>query len=160
MAAEENDKIKTTVYRYLEQVWNERNVEALGEFYPDPYLIEREGGDVLPSLEDAKEYISQVQAAFPDLSVTIEDVIAEGDKVAVRTTWRSSHQTEFKGISARASEQMEVAGDVIWRIADGKIVEMKGTLGEDVLVRLGWLEDLASPGVAFYKFPPHRCRRP
>src|SRR5215216_3936102 len=115
MAAEEN---KAIVYRYLEQVWNERNVEALDEFYPDPYLVEQEGGDVLPSLEDAKDYIRQVQAAFPDLSVTIEDVIAEGDKVAVRTTWRSSHQTEFKGIRAAASEEVECDGNVIWRIAD------------------------------------------
>jgi predicted ester cyclase len=87
MSTEEN---KAIVRRYVEEVWTNRNVEALEEFYPGPDLVEQEGpaGQELPSIDDAKAYVRQVQAAFPDLSVTIEDIIAEGDRVAVRTTWR------------------------------------------------------------------------
>jgi steroid delta-isomerase-like uncharacterized protein len=157
MTTEEN---KALVRDYLQEVWNQRNLGALDKFYPSSDLAEQQGyaEQDLPSLEAAKEYISQVQAAFPDLHVEIDDIIAEGDQVAVRTTWRSSHQTEFKGIPAKTSEQVEVAGNVIWRIADGKIVEMKGTLGEDALERLGWLEALVSPGVVFFKFPNYRCK--
>jgi steroid delta-isomerase-like uncharacterized protein len=157
MTTEEN---KALVRDYLQEVWNQRNLEALDKFYPSSDLVEQKGyaEQDFPSLEVAKEYISQVQAAFPDLHVEIDDIIAEGDQVAVRTTWRSSHQTEFKGIPAPASEQVEVAGNVIWRIADGKIVEMKGTLGERTLEEIGLLEHLVSIGMVFFKFPPWRCR--
>ena len=156
MSTEEN---KAIVRRYFEEVWQKRDVEKLEKFYPSPSLLEQEGpaGQELPSLDDAKEYVRQVQAAFPDLDIEINDIIAEGDQVAVRTTLRSSHQTEFRGIPARASEQVEVSGNVIWRIADGKIVEVKGTLGEDALERLGWLEALVSPGRLFIKIPHARC---
>jgi hypothetical protein len=74
---------KVLVHEYLESVWNGRDVEALDDFYPSPYLSEQESSaeQELPSLEDAKEYIRHVQAAFPDLRVVIDDIIAEEDKV-------------------------------------------------------------------------------
>jgi predicted ester cyclase len=157
MSTEEN---KAIVRRYFEEVWQNRDVEKLVEFYPNPDLVEQEApaGPQLLSLDDAKEYVREVQAAFPDLDIEINDIIAEGDQVAVRTTLRSSRQTELKGIPARASVQVEVAGNVIWRITNGKIVEMKGTLGEDALEQLGWLEALVSIGELFIKIPPARCR--
>jgi predicted ester cyclase len=156
MSTEEN---KAIVRRYFEEVWNERNPEALEEFYPSPDLVEQQApaGQELPSLDDAIDYVREVQAAFPDLQFEINDIIAEGDQVAVRTTARSSRQTEFRGILADASVQVEVAGNVIWRITDGKIVEMKGTLGEAALEQLGWLDALISIGQVFYKYPPARC---
>jgi predicted ester cyclase len=158
MSTEEN---KAIVRRYFEEVWTKRNPEALEEFYPSPDLVEQEGpaAQELPSLDDAIDYVREVQAAFPDLQFEINDIITEGDQVAVRTTSRSSRQTEFRGIPAQASEQVEVAQNVIWRIADGKIVEMKGILGEDALERLGWLDALISIGEVFIKFPKGRCGR-
>jgi predicted ester cyclase len=151
---------KALVHEYLERVWNGRDVEALDDFYPSPHLSEREDSAErqLPSLEDAKEYIRHVQAAFPDLQVVIDDIIAEEDKVAVRTTWRSSYQEKFRDVTPSASEQVEATGNLIWRIADGKIVEMKGTLGERTLEEIGLLEHLVSIGMVFFKFPPWRCR--
>jgi predicted ester cyclase len=158
MTTEEN---KALVRRYFEEVWTKRNPEALEEFYPSPDLVEQEGpaAQELPSLDDATDYVRQVQAAFPDLQFEINDIIAEGDQVAVRTTSRSSRQTEFKGIPAPVNVPVEVAGNVIWRIADGKIVEMNGTLGEAALEQLGWLDALVSVGMVFYKYPPARCKR-
>jgi len=151
---------KALVHEYLERVWNGRDVEALDDFYPSPPLSEQENSaeQQLPSLEDAKEYIRQVQAAFPDLQVVIDDIIAEEDKVAVRTTWRSSYQEKFRDVTPSASKQVEATGNLIWRIADGKIVEMKGTLGERTLEEIGLLEHLVSIGMVFFKFPPWRCR--
>ena len=158
MSTEEN---KAIVRRYFEEVWNKRNPDALEEFYPSPDLVEQgaPAGQELPSLDDAIDYVREVQAAFPDLQFEINDIFAEGDQVAVRTTSRSSRQTEFEGIPAPVNVPVEVAGNVIWRIADGKIVEMKGTLGEAALEQLGWLDDLVSVGMVFYKYPPARCRR-
>ena len=66
MSTEEN---KAIVRRYFEEVWQEKDIDKLEEFYPSPSLVEKEGpaGHELPSLDDAKEYVRQVQAAFPDL---------------------------------------------------------------------------------------------
>ena len=151
---------KALVHDYLERVWNGRDVDALDDFYPSPYLSEQGSSaeQELPSLEDAKEYIRHVQAAFPDLQVVVDDIIAEEDKVAVRTTWRSSYQEQFRDVTPSVSKQVVTTGNLIWRIADGKIVEMKGTLGERTLEEIGLLEHLVSPGIVFFKFPPWRCR--
>lgn len=127
MAAEDN---KAIVHRYVGEVWNERNVEALGEFYPDTDIIEREG---LPSLEDFKEYVRRVQAGFPDLSVTIDDMIAEEDRVAVRTTWRGTYEGEPIADVPPTGRSMTLSGNVIWRITDGKIVETWGIQDEELV---------------------------
>src|SRR5215217_7440823 len=119
---------KEIVHRYVEQVWNEGNVEALGEYYPDTDFVEQEG---LPSLEDFKEYVRRVQAAFPDLSVTIDDMIAEEDRVAVRTTWQGTYEGEPIADVPPTGRSMTLSGNVIWRIADGKIVEAWGTQDEE-----------------------------
>jgi steroid delta-isomerase-like uncharacterized protein len=69
-----------------------------------------------------KGFMSALLAAFPDSRVVIDDVIAEGDKVAVRHRLQGTHQAEFQGIPA-TGRQVEVNGIVIFRIANGKIAE-------------------------------------
>jgi predicted ester cyclase len=63
-------------------------------------------------------------AAFPDQKWTIEELIAEGDKVVNRFTWRGTHQGNFLGIAPTGS-QVEVKGVVIDRFADGKIADTR-----------------------------------
>ena len=155
MSTEEN---KAIVRRYVEEVWQKKDVEKLEEFYPSPDLVEQEGpaGQELPSLEDAKEYVRQVQAAFPDLSVTIEDMIAEEDRVAVRTTWRGTYEGEPIGGIDPTNETVTLSGNVIWRIVEGKVVHIWGTQDEEVY-NLGLIPYLERPGAVFFKWPPWRC---
>ena len=61
-------------------------------------------------------------AAFPDLHVTIEDVVAEGDRVVVRTTYTGTHQADLQGIPATGKTVSESA-ITIFRLANGKIAE-------------------------------------
>jgi steroid delta-isomerase-like uncharacterized protein len=61
-------------------------------------------------------------AAFPGLHISIEDVIAQGDKVAVRITWQGTHQGEFMGIPP-TGKPVTVTGINLYRVANGKIVE-------------------------------------
>jgi steroid delta-isomerase-like uncharacterized protein len=78
-----------------------------------------------------------LRQAFPDLQITVEDQIAEGDKVATRWRGRGTHQGDFLGIPS-TGRPMEIAGITIFRLADGKIVESWGNpdnLG--MLVQLG-----------------------
>jgi predicted ester cyclase len=160
MLIEENKATenKAIVRRYVEEVWTKRTPEALEKFYPSYDLVEQEGPaeQGLPSLDDAIEYVRQVQAAFPDLSVTIEDMIAEDDRVAVRTTWQGTYEGEPIGGIDPTNETLTVSGNVIWRIVKGKVVHMWGTQDEE-LYELGVMPYLEEPGDVFFKLPPWRC---
>ena len=73
-------------------------------------------------LKGFKEGVSSLRAAFPDLQFTIEDQIAEGDKVATRYTVRGTHQGEFMGVAA-TGKPVTWSALVIQRIAGGKVQE-------------------------------------
>ena len=62
------------------------------------------------------------RSAFPDLNVTVEDLVAEGNKVAARWSWGGTHRGELMGIPP-TSKQVAASGTSIHRIAEGKIVE-------------------------------------
>src|SRR5688500_3171916 len=69
-----------------------------------------------------KGFMSALLAAFPDSRFLVDDVIAEGDKVAVRHRLQGTHQAEFQGIPA-TDKHVEVGGIVIFRIENGMIAE-------------------------------------
>ena len=69
-----------------------------------------------------KQVNSMFRSAFPDLSVTVEDLIAEGNKVAARWIWNGTHRGELMGIPA-TGKQVAATGTSIHRVAEGKIVE-------------------------------------
>jgi predicted ester cyclase len=72
--------------------------------------------------EEMKEYVAMYRSAFPDLTVTLEDQVGEGDKVVSRWTARGTHQGEYMGISPTGKE-VEFAGMHIGRIKEGRIAE-------------------------------------
>ena len=72
--------------------------------------------------EGVKQHILAMKAVFPDLQVAIEDIVSEGDRVAVRARWRGTHAQEFRGI-APSGKAVEFSGMVFWRVSDGKVRE-------------------------------------
>jgi steroid delta-isomerase-like uncharacterized protein len=81
-----------------------------------------------------KAHIKGLRTAFPDLNVSIEDIVAEGDLVAVRGTWRGTHQGEFRGVPA-IGRKVEFSGMVFWRVAGGQIRERWGLVDVPTLMR-------------------------
>jgi steroid delta-isomerase-like uncharacterized protein len=77
-----------------------------------------------------KAFMSGLLAAFPDSRFIVDDVIAEGDKVAVRHRLQGTHQAELQGAPA-TGKQAEISGIVIFRIENGKIAE--AWLNADIL---------------------------
>jgi len=73
--------------------------------------------------EEMVQSLRMNYAAFPDKRVTIEDIIAEGDKVVIRMTFKGTHKGDFMGIPATGKEVTQT-DIVILRIAGGKIVEV------------------------------------
>ena len=75
-----------------------------------------------PGANGIKQAYIRCREAFPDMHITIEDLIAQGDKVAMRYTLRGTHQGEFEGIPA-TWRKVTITGIDIYRFSDGKVVE-------------------------------------
>ena len=119
MSTEEN---KVVARRFYEEVFNKKNLAAIDD-YLDPHIIEYSLPPGLPAgIEGSKQFIGMYLAAFPDLHLTAEDMIAEGDKVTVRFTWRGTHRSVFMGIPA-TGRQATVTGIQIERFVEGKMAE-------------------------------------
>lgn len=122
MSAEEN---KALVRRAYEEIFNKKNIAVLEEFYSTEWVWHLAPSGLPQGLEGYRQQHTMVFAAFPDLQTTIEDMIAERDKVAVRWTATGTHKGEFMGI-APTGKQVTMTGIDIERIAGGKIVETWG----------------------------------
>ncbi len=119
MSTEENKALYRRYYEALSQ----RDYARFDEIFAPTYVYHAPGlPDPVAGPEAFKQLVSGYVAAFPDVQPAIEDLIAEGDKVVARLTYRGTHQGEFQGI-APTGKQISMSSIDIVRIADGKIVE-------------------------------------
>jgi predicted ester cyclase len=120
---EENKAIVRRVYEIISTGNFDQAEEIVDASAPDNELLP---GDPPAKLIDTfKETFSEAREAFPDMRVTVEDLVAEGDKVTARVTMRGTHQGEFQGI-APTGKRVEVRALDMFRIKDSKIVEHWG----------------------------------
>ena len=120
MSTEEN---KAIVRRFLEGIFSERNPDVVDELADPNFVVNdpsSEAGEV--DAQGVKESIAWSHIAFPDLRVTIEDQVAEGDKVTTRWTVRGTHQGEMMG-AAPADNQVTFTVTQIDYVLGGKMVE-------------------------------------
>jgi predicted ester cyclase len=119
------EETKALLRRYFKTVWDEQNPAAVDDFLAPGYKRHRSPTAAPLTREGQKELLTQFRAAFPDARITLEDVIAEGDRIAFRSTLRATHQGEFLGIAATGKGVEVSLLDVIC-IEDGKFVEQWG----------------------------------
>jgi steroid delta-isomerase-like uncharacterized protein len=134
MSTEEN---KTIVRRYQE-IYNTNQLDALPEVLAPDFRPHSLMPGVPATLEGYKTIQDGTLAAFPDFHVSIEDLIAEGDKVVMRFLMTGTHQGNFMGAPA-TGVKIHVTGISIFRLAGGKIAEHWGE--ED---SLGWLQQVGA----------------
>ena len=143
MSLEEN---KAIVRRVIEAV-NTRSLASLDELIAAD-CVYRMNTQKIRGLEVLKQVIEEEYRAFPDLHVTIEDILAEGDKVCVRLKETVTHTGEFRGIPPTGKKLADTA-TAIWRIVGGKIVEGWGVYDQmDFLRQLGVVEYKGFPDEA------------
>jgi steroid delta-isomerase-like uncharacterized protein len=119
MSAEDNKRL---LHRSVDEFWNTGNVGAIDQLYATNYVGHDPSGANEGDLEHFKQYAQAVFAAFPDLRLTLDDVIAEGDKVVKRWTARCTHTGEFMGVPATGNK-LEITGTTTYRVGGGKFVE-------------------------------------
>lgn len=131
-----NEDNKDLIRRFYEEVFNKRNLAALDDFY-SPDHVDHSLPPGLPlGPEGTRQAISIMLSGFPDLHITIEDMIVEGDKVVTRFTTHGTQQGMLGNIPP-TGKQVAIPTIEITRIADGKIAEDWGL--DD---RLGMLQQL------------------
>jgi len=114
---------KALVRRNFEEVWNQENLAVIDELHDSHYLGHiASSAEAIKGSEQFKHFVAIHRLAFPDMHFTIEDQLAEGDKVATRWSARGTHQGEFLGI-APGGQTLTITGISIHRIVNGKIQE-------------------------------------
>ena len=121
--SEENKAIARRVYEIVSTGDFGRAEEIVDADAPDNELLPDDPPAKL--IDTFKETFAEAREGFPDLSITVEDVMAEGDRVAARVTMRGTHQGEFQGI-APTGKRVEVKAIDMFRISKSKIVEHWG----------------------------------
>jgi predicted ester cyclase len=127
----ELEKNKDLIRRWIEF----SNTGFSGSF--DPFISREYVGHLGATKMDRNELERlerQFSVAFPDTHHTVEDLIAEGDRVVLRTTARATHRGRFEGIDP-TNRSVEFTGLVVYRIRDGKIAESWGEIDFVRLIR-------------------------
>ena len=133
MSLEENKAL----IRRLYEVVNTQDLSPTGDFIAVDFVDHTRG---LHGLEALKQFGEMIFKAFPDFHETLEDIIAEGDKVWTRSRITGTHKGEFQGLSPTGKKFTEASVD-IFRIADGKLSEGWNVTDElDFLKQLGIIE--------------------
>jgi steroid delta-isomerase-like uncharacterized protein len=119
MSTEEN---KAAERRLVEEVWNNHNPGAISEFVAADVIEHNPVLGLGPGREGFRQALETVFSAFPDVRITVEDLVAEGDKVVERWTGTATHRGAFMGVPP-TNRHVSVEGIDILRYADGKRVE-------------------------------------
>src|SRR3954454_22001465 len=129
---------KELVRRLFDDILNGGNLELVDEVLAPNYL--NHFGSMPPADRDTfKRLLPLYPASFPDVHMSIEDMLAEGDRVTVRFTMRGTHEAEFMGMPP-THKQISMSGMAFFRVADGRIVEE--FINEDLL---GMMQQLSGP---------------
>jgi len=112
---------KALIRRLFEEGFHSGKLVVVDEIF-HPNFVDRSTPEQPPGTEGVKDYISMVRTGFPDISITIEDLVAEEEKVVVRTTWRGTHLGEYEGI-APTGKQVTRSMIQIFHVKDGKLLE-------------------------------------
>jgi steroid delta-isomerase-like uncharacterized protein len=120
--AQENEKV---IRRWFDEVWNHGSEAAIDELFASDGVahgLNDADGQPLRGPENFKVLQRAFLAAYPDLTITIEDTITEGDKIAARCTVRATHTGDGLGLTP-TNQPIEFTGLTFVKIKDGQIVE-------------------------------------
>jgi steroid delta-isomerase-like uncharacterized protein len=118
-----SEQNKNSVRRLFEEVWNKGHVPVADELFAPTYTHhDSSTPDVGRGPESEKKRVTLYRNAFPDLRLTVEDMISEGETVVARWSCRGAHKGDLNGI-APTGKQFAISGVSIVRFAGGKMVE-------------------------------------
>jgi steroid delta-isomerase-like uncharacterized protein len=129
------DMNKQIARRYWEELFSEGNLAVADEIIGPEWAIHNPAApEPARGPEGARRVVALFRSAFPDLRFTIEEQVADGDKVLNRVTARGTHQGPFMGLPATGNPVV-VSGLAIDRVVDGRLTERWGYVDTLALLR-------------------------
>jgi steroid delta-isomerase-like uncharacterized protein len=126
VGAEENKKL---ILEHYESFVNRQDSEAVRRELSDDFIDHEMPPGTPPGPEPILKFRAMLHAAFPDLRVKIDDIVAEADRVALRATWTGTHKGVFPLIPVPVSNRkISFTAMVFWRISNGKVAERWATI--------------------------------
>ena len=137
MSIEDN---KALIRRFSEEVWSKGNVDAVYDIFASDYVRhDLRPGNPLPGPEGQKRIAMDFRAAFPDLRMTIDLMVAEGDMVVMRWTSEGTNTGSW-GNTPATGKRATFTGVNFFRIRDGRVVEIWNHRDD-----LGLMQQLGAP---------------
>jgi steroid delta-isomerase-like uncharacterized protein len=113
---------KNLIQRYYHEMWNPWNFSAADELLAETIVFRGSLGTETVGREAFRDYMRQVQRAFPDFRNSIESLVAEEQNVVARLTYRGTHHGQIFGV-AQTKKSIQYAGAAFFRISDGRVAE-------------------------------------
>jgi steroid delta-isomerase-like uncharacterized protein len=133
---------KELARRWYSEVMSEGKTEVIDELCAQDFVDHNPLPGTTADLAGLKDFVAQIRAAFPDLQMTADDLIVEGDRLAARSTMRGTHEGDFMGIPA-SGKKVEVSNYDFVRFENDQAAEHWGAIDSDALMeQLG----VAPPG--------------
>ena len=117
-----SEQNKAIVRRLFNEVGSKGNMEVISELITEDYVSHQLGAEDHKGYEGLEQLITMYRTAFPDMLITVDDQVAEGDRVATRWAATGTHQGELAGIPP-TGKQVKVSAMSITRFEGGKIAE-------------------------------------
>jgi steroid delta-isomerase-like uncharacterized protein len=135
--AEDTGSAKDILLGFYQNVFNDHNLEAIDNFMVEDFVDHNPDPGQKPGREGVKEFFVQLIAAFPDLKITNEQVLTDGDIFTVRSTLEGTQQGEFLGMPASGKSFKVTVIDIV-EVKDGKATQRWGVIdAASMMAQLG-----------------------
>ena len=124
---------KAMAQQWYSEVMNEGNEDLIDELCAENFVDHDPLPGTGPDRQGIHDFVKLVRSAFPDLQTTVDEIIAEGDRIAVRSTFRGTHEGDFMGIPA-TGKKVEVSNYDFVRFENDMCVEHWGTIDSAALM--------------------------
>jgi steroid delta-isomerase-like uncharacterized protein len=111
---------KALIHRYYGELWNRWRLELADELLAADVRFRGSLAVEVQGVEGFRGYVGLVRSAFPDFHNTVEELVAEADRVVARLTYRGTHRGPLFGV-APSGRAVSYAGMALFRIAGGRI---------------------------------------
>lgn len=124
---------KEMAERWYSEVMSEGKTEVIDELCAPDFVDHDPLPGTTADLAGLKDFVAQIRAAFPDMQVTADDIVAEGDRLAVRSTLRGTHEGDFMGIPG-SGKKVEVSNYDFVRFENDQAAEHWGVIDSAALM--------------------------
>jgi len=124
---------KAMAQQWYSEVMNEGNEDLIDELCAENFVDHDPLPGTGPDRQGIHDFVKLVRSAFPDLQTTVDEIIAEGDRIAVRSTFRGTHEGDFMGIPG-TGKKVEVSNYDFVRFENDQAAEHWGTIDSAALM--------------------------